>query len=61
MTFPRHPSQYLAYPLFSLLSFRDKWLAALISTGLHGAVPEAVADGFQRTLPVMLARQPTNL
>jgi hypothetical protein len=35
--------------------------SALISTGWRGAVLEAVAAGFLRTLPVMLARQPTNL
>jgi transposase len=43
MRSPRHPPQYPAYPLSSLLSFRDKWLAALISTGLHRAVLEAVS------------------
>ena len=62
MTFPRHPSQFLAYPLSSLLSFLDEWLTLCAHlTSLHRVVLEAVAAGFRRTLPVMSARQPTNL
>jgi hypothetical protein len=33
--------------------------AALISTRLHRGVLEAVVAGFRRTLPAMLARQPS--